>query len=273
MIRVVRPTTAPVKLTQVHQNRMPVFDGLMAGSRVGVRPLTHPVGFTVHQPVGTPLPQKIDGYASARRPLYTAQHRKCCYCERAVEEAHQDVEHFRPKSVYWWLAWTWNNLLFVCKTCNEHKGDSFPLGATRVLQRHSPGLGGESRYLIDPSDPADPDPLDHIEFRVVAGQWIPFPRAGSRRGAVLIQTCRLDRPSLLDGYRHSARQLEDALVRVEAAFKSRNAQHIASAWDDVAARWLSAGAPFVGLVHDVLDQRFPSRRRAPYGLTVNVRPA
>jgi hypothetical protein len=31
---------------------------------------------------------------------------KCGYCEgKAAHVAHGDVEHFRPKSVYWWLAY------------------------------------------------------------------------------------------------------------------------------------------------------------------------
>ena len=40
-----------------------------------------------------------DGYGlpAVRTQLYEAQHGKCAYCERAIGEAGQPIEHFRPK--------------------------------------------------------------------------------------------------------------------------------------------------------------------------------
>jgi hypothetical protein len=54
---------------------------------------------------------------------------KCAYCEASTETvAHGDVEHFRPKSIYWWLAFCYDNYLFACQLCNQtHKGDNFPI--------------------------------------------------------------------------------------------------------------------------------------------------
>ncbi|MFN0052993.1 MAG: hypothetical protein ACKV0T_12475 [Planctomycetales bacterium] len=53
---------------------------------------------------------------------------KCAYCESPTDVvAHGDVEHFRPKSVYWWLAYCFDNHLFACQICNQsYKGDNFP---------------------------------------------------------------------------------------------------------------------------------------------------
>ena len=53
---------------------------------------------------------------------------KCAYCETSTEVvAHGDVEHFRPKSIYWWLAFVFDNYLFSCQICNQtYKGDRFP---------------------------------------------------------------------------------------------------------------------------------------------------
>jgi len=53
---------------------------------------------------------------------------KCAYCEAPTAiVAHGDVEHFRPKSVYWWLAFCFDNYLYSCQICNQtHKGDRFP---------------------------------------------------------------------------------------------------------------------------------------------------
>jgi uncharacterized protein (TIGR02646 family) len=55
---------------------------------------------------------------------------KCAYCEAdAAVVAHGDVEHYRPKSVYWWLAYTYDNYLYACQVCNQiHKKDEFPPG-------------------------------------------------------------------------------------------------------------------------------------------------
>ncbi|MEO5741647.1 MAG: hypothetical protein ABIS29_13735, partial [Vicinamibacterales bacterium] len=57
---------------------------------------------------------------------------KCAYCESPTDTvAHGDVEHFRPKSKYWWLAYCYDNYLYACQICNQvHKGDEFPVHAT-----------------------------------------------------------------------------------------------------------------------------------------------
>jgi len=57
---------------------------------------------------------------------------KCAYCESPTDTvAHGDVEHFRPKSVYWWLAYCYDNYVYACQICNQvHKGDEFPIHAT-----------------------------------------------------------------------------------------------------------------------------------------------
>ena len=48
---------------------------------------------------------------------------KCCYCEQKIEQF--PVEHYRPKSIYYWLAYSWDNLLFCCPKCNEYKSNKF----------------------------------------------------------------------------------------------------------------------------------------------------
>jgi hypothetical protein len=58
---------------------------------------------------------------------------KCAYCEANTSVvAHGDVEHFRPKSEYWWLAYTYDNYLFACQICNQtYKSDNFPITAIK----------------------------------------------------------------------------------------------------------------------------------------------
>lgn len=57
---------------------------------------------------------------------------KCAYCESDTEKvAHGDVEHFRPKSIYWWLALCVDNYNFSCQLCNQtYKSDEFPIKGT-----------------------------------------------------------------------------------------------------------------------------------------------
>jgi hypothetical protein len=45
---------------------------------------------------------------------------KCAYCESRVTAIYNgDIEHFRPKGTYYWLAADWGNLLFACPFCNQ----------------------------------------------------------------------------------------------------------------------------------------------------------
>lgn len=47
-----------------------------------------------------------DGYDVVKPALAAMQHHKCCYCEKREEQPkYRDVEHYRPKSRYWWLTW------------------------------------------------------------------------------------------------------------------------------------------------------------------------
>jgi hypothetical protein len=54
---------------------------------------------------------------------------KCAFCECDTSAgAAYDVEHFRPKFLYYWLCYEWTNLLLSCRTCNEiYKRTHFPL--------------------------------------------------------------------------------------------------------------------------------------------------
>jgi hypothetical protein len=41
------------------------------------------------------------------------------------------VEHYRPKSKYWWLGYCYDNYLYSCQICNQiYKGDNFPVAGT-----------------------------------------------------------------------------------------------------------------------------------------------
>ncbi len=70
---------------------------------------------------------KCDDIKTALENLYL---NKCAYCETRSER--WDVEHFRPKSIYYWLVYSWDNLLFACPTCNGFKNNHFEVLEHRV---------------------------------------------------------------------------------------------------------------------------------------------
>jgi uncharacterized protein (TIGR02646 family) len=60
-------------------------------------------------------------------------HHKCAYCEQKVES--YDVEHYRPKKIYYWLAYSWDNLLFCCEKCNQKKSAHFDTLKTKAIYK------------------------------------------------------------------------------------------------------------------------------------------
>jgi len=68
---------------------------------------------------------KMDDIKTLLSKIY---HSKCAFCEQKVEQFH--VEHYRPKLFYYWLAYSWDNLLVACPKCNSYKGINFMIAAT-----------------------------------------------------------------------------------------------------------------------------------------------
>ena len=113
-------------------------------------------------------------WKKAKKQLKIESSGKCAYCEALTAVvAHGDVEHFRPKSVYWWLAYCYDNYLFSCQICNQtFKGDNFPL-ADETLRLTAPVLASGAaepqkrefvrRLAPDPLDAADGQPWPEFE--------------------------------------------------------------------------------------------------------------
>jgi len=122
-------------------------------------------------------------WKNAKEQLERETHGKCAYCEAPTNVvAHGDVEHFRPKDTYWWLAYCWDNWLFSCQICNQsHKGARFPVSGSPMAEwqfddDEIDALGGSLA----------PDPLDGEPRYSLAAFW---------------QEVDLERADLLDPYR------------------------------------------------------------------------
>lgn len=112
---------------------------------------------------------------------------KCAYCEATTQTvAFGDVEHFRPKSRYWWLAFCYFNYTYSCQICNQQfKGDWFD-------------VEGESWPVPKPSR----RDLSDVEWSEFAGAWSPDP-ADETVGLTLAEYRRLvsaERSLLPDPY-------------------------------------------------------------------------
>ena len=98
-------------------------------------------------------------YWKAAKPATKADaFNKCAYCESPTAVvAHGDIEHFRPKSIYWWLAYTYHNYCFCCQICNQsYKGDNFPVSGTKWKE---PTLIAGMAITDDFCGQIGPDPL------------------------------------------------------------------------------------------------------------------
>ncbi len=219
----------------------------------------------------------FEGHDIIKSDLFAMQHRKCCYCEKLQEQAkYRDVEHFRPKSRYWWLAWTWDNLLFACVDCNrEYKREQFPLapGSSPLMMMQAPP-GDERPLVIDPTAP-EIDPLDEIEFRReridARERWTPY--GLTERGRETIRVCGLDRPGLLTQYTSHVRDLvRPKLATFFAASELADTRATIKAWNTVTRALLGRERPFRALSHDALKVLVPASVRAQYGLQL-TRPA
>lgn len=59
-----------------------------------------------------------------KKILFDSSHGKCAFCEaKPAESGNIEVEHFMPKSLYPRKAFEWNNLLPVCRKCNDSKSN------------------------------------------------------------------------------------------------------------------------------------------------------
>ncbi len=215
-------------------------------------------------------------YSVVKRELWMQHSMRCCYCESQVQCDYSDVEHFRPKARadrqngttdigYWWLAWTWENLLFSCAICNRSaKKDLFPLEAGSVpLRPEEQPPGRELPTLIDP---CSEDPVESIQFVFDGTHWQPVGRTGSERGQRTIEILKLGRADLLTFYdAHVSDHVKPRTDAVHEALIRQDKDAIRDAWRRVRGL-ISPRMPFVALSFDAINHFVPENVRARWGL-------
>lgn len=230
--------------------------------------------------VRPPLSKEITGYDVVKWDLWRAQHQKCCYCEKKEYASFEDVEHYRPKAAadrspgsterhgYWWLAFTWENLLFACPMCNRTgKNDGFPLEAGGKALRVRDAPPGEERpLLLDPAGTLNP--VAHIEFVATSTPrpWWARPRDASAHGTWTIEVCKFNRDELLEARKDYVDNYVMPKVNdLRNALRSRSAKALGEAFDR-ARGLLRPSQMYVGLAYDALRHQVPDADLARKGL-------
>lgn len=137
---------------------------------------------------------KMKDIKETLRKIYN---KKCAYCEQSINDTYVQIEHYRPKSIYYWLAYSWDNLFLCCEKCNKMKGDKFEIEAeARVkftgddlndIHNLTPGYSkAEKPLMINPE-------LEDIEDKLIFDIETGHIRSDDYRCRYTIDCCRLYR--------------------------------------------------------------------------------
>ena len=139
--------------------------------------------------------------------------RKCAYCEASTTAvSYGDVEHFRPKSKWWWLTCCWENYLLSCQRCNqEAKNDEFPFGGA---------MAPDPVKVTAASTPA--------ELAAAVGKLTPDSSDAAACQTHWETLFRTEKPDLIDPYneepeKYFAYEADDDKALVKVIARSQNA--------------------------------------------------
>ena len=128
-------------------------------------------------------------WKQAKESLKTESRGKCAFCESPTSTvAHGDVEHFRPGSTYWWLAYCYDNFSYSCQICNQ----TFKKAKFRIAR-------DDRRWRA----PRIPDPPDGPALRELARTMTPDPVERTTGGMPFdefVREARTEKPFLVDPY-------------------------------------------------------------------------
>lgn len=169
---------------------------------------------------------KLDEIRSRLTSIYKG---KCAFCEQKVEQYH--VEHYRPKATYYWLAFSWDNLMLSCPTCNQNKGVNFDLTGTKVTFNNteanlrSINNSSASYDLVESPKMVNPeitDPFGEIRFQING-----IIESDNVRFAYTIEKCKIDRKDLNDNRRSILDRFREHLRDVALSYDNDQDKKIA----------------------------------------------
>lgn len=107
------------------------------------------------------IKNEASSWQDAKKFLRPVLNRKCWYCETREDRSDNAVDHYRPKSLYLWLAFELLNFRYSCTYCNSRrkdpestesggKQDLFPLSVGSPRATKPEELKAEKPLLLDP---------------------------------------------------------------------------------------------------------------------------
>jgi hypothetical protein len=260
--------------------------------------------YDIHSAPSTELSNCLVGYngKSIKTALYLDQRKKCAWCERVRDFSSSPVEHYRPKDGawrhlpwhkrkssdlghYWWLTWTWENLLFSCDRCNNrgHKANYFPLepgssACSPPLRSAGPfpptcfDLSSERPMLLDPTIDSF---LDHVRWvpsntRSPRRQWTWSPSPRTPRGRATIEILKL--AELADDVDiHLAHGVLPSLEEVEQHLGGGRRRQATRRWEAL-LEILEPQNSLTAATWCALERWMPPKQRRLHGLAEPRRP-
>lgn len=177
---------------------------------------------------GSPVSKCQAVWGDAKDRLKKVSNGKCWYCESRQERSDNAVDHYRPKSIYPWLAYELSNFRYACTFCNSirrnpetgelsGKGDHFPLfngtRATLLAQ-----LNTEDVVLVDPCKGGDPGLMDFLADGRPCAKYSAQAKRKDRAERS-IQYYHLDHADLVESRRQLALQIKDWVEGADALYQ------------------------------------------------------
>ena len=99
-------------------------------------------------------------WSPAKKQLELECNGKCAFCEAPTSATYfGDVEHFRPKELFWWFAYCYDNYLYSCRVCNGKKSDQHLFTGIALAKPTFP-LGMSDDDLLNLATAVSPSPSD-----------------------------------------------------------------------------------------------------------------
>jgi uncharacterized protein (TIGR02646 family) len=176
---------------------------------------------------GTPIRECKTVWTDAKDRLKKVSHGKCWYCEARQERSDNAVDHYRPKSIYPWLAYELTNFRFACTFCNSirtnpetgesaGKGNHFPL-FNGVRAASAAALNTEDVVLLDPCRGVDAGLLDFFGDGKPCAKYPDQPKRRARADQS-IRYYHLDHPDLVESRRQLALQIKEWIDGADAIY-------------------------------------------------------
>ncbi|WP_027338616.1 retron system putative HNH endonuclease [Halonatronum saccharophilum] len=169
---------------------------------------------------------------------------KCAYCEKSLLDWYPNVEHYRPKSIYYWLMFSWDNLLPACPQCNTNKGDKFKLNGTKVVYEEE--LLEEIHNDIENYNAKEKPLMINPEVDNVENK-IKYEKTGKinsydDRCKYTIDICKLNRDDLVERRKKVYDDFERRVVKLKKEFKVATKEEIKK---DIEARIKQETSKFI----------------------------